>query len=217
MTINKQKRAILIAAAVTAAIVFAVAQQTDTNLRGLLAANWLNAWVKNYTDSSSENIQPLISQQSVATQQGALTQQQGVATCPSALNLSFAGYTNPHTGNLGGAKGANEKCDIKYDGSHWCSVDELMRLGDKYSWTYDVWVRDAIRGGSLSVNNDSPPAMITVYGGAGATYTAALPLLSTCAGWSNAGDAYFGPILNAEQGRLDVASCSVHRRLACCR
>lgn len=64
--------------------------------------------------------------------------------------LQFAGYTTTtYTGALGYAKGANEKCHAAYSGSHWCSVNEIMELGNQYPWTYTVWVRDAVRGFSF--------------------------------------------------------------------
>ena len=56
----------------------------------------------------------------------------------------FAGYTDSYTGGLGGVKGANEKCDNLYDGSHWCSLEEVIELGDDYPWTATVWIRDAV-------------------------------------------------------------------------
>jgi hypothetical protein len=59
----------------------------------------------------------------------------------------WAGYTtSAYTGNLGGLKGANDKCDADHSGSHWASVDEIMKLGPNYPWTQDVWALAIVAG-----------------------------------------------------------------------
>lgn len=127
--------------------------------------------------------------------------------------LGFAGYTTSYTGNLGGAKGANEKCDAQYDGSHWCSVDELMRLGDAYPWTYTVWVRDAVRGAAYQSDTAQH---ITVYGGAGALGVLKVADQATCGRWKGSASSQYGPRLNAEFAAIDFTTCDISNRLACC-
>ena len=62
----------------------------------------------------------------------------------NAGKLTFVGYTDAFNGNLGGLRGANQKCEEAFPGqhSHWASSDELVSLGDQYLWTNDVWVQD---------------------------------------------------------------------------
>lgn len=139
-----------------------------------------------------------------------------VAVSSRAPKLDFAGYTASYTGNLGGAKGANEKCDAQYDGSHWCSVDELMRLGDKYPWTYTVWVRDAVRGAAYQSDAIAEWKHITIYGGAGALGVLKVADQATCGRWKGSASSQYGPRLNAEFAAIDFTTCDISNRLACC-
>lgn len=133
-----------------------------------------------------------------------------VAVSSRAPKLDFAGYTSGYTGNLGWAKGANEKCDTRYDGSHWCSVDEIIRLGDDYPWANTVWVRDAVKGAYWNGTS-----VKTIAGGAGADQQTLEPYQSTCASWLRAEGTYYGPVL-ASQGYVFFAQCSNQYSLGCC-
>lgn len=141
-----------------------------------------------------------------------------VAVSSRQRALGFAGYTSgTYTGNLGGAKGANEKCDAGYDGSHWCSVDELMRLGDKYPWTYTVWVRDAVRGAAYQSDAAFEDwKHITVYGGAGAIGVLKVADKATCGRWKSNYSGDYGPRLNGEFAAIDFTTCDISHRLGCC-
>jgi len=127
--------------------------------------------------------------------------------------VRWAGYTSAaYTGNLGGPKGANQKCDAEYPGSHWCSVDEIMRLGMDYPYTYTVWVRDAVKGGSMN-NYD-----FTFLGGAGGHYCYGDINECTCYGWTNdTSENASGPVLTYDYGRIIDYGCKYYKfRLACC-
>ncbi|MFA5318490.1 MAG: hypothetical protein WC323_03390, partial [Patescibacteria group bacterium] len=64
--------------------------------------------------------------------------------------LQWAGYTGAFTGELGGVKGMNAKCQASYSGSHACTWDEIIKLGTSYPWTSYAWVVD----GSYSIYKD---------------------------------------------------------------
>lgn len=66
---------------------------------------------------------------------------------------TWMGYSAASTGNLGGSKGANTKCNAAYAGSHWASYDEIMRLGTSYPWSSNAWVRDAFYPFMDNANN----------------------------------------------------------------
>ena len=122
--------------------------------------------------------------------------------------VQWAGYTpSSYTGNLGGPKGAHQKCNNAYPGSHWCSVDEIMKLGMNYPYTYNVWIRDAIRGGYSGY---------CVLGGAGSDVNGLNCEYDTCDSWKKDSVSYEGPILTAGIGHVIDRPCSNSYRLPCC-
>ncbi len=65
------------------------------------------------------------------------------AKCESkSSSLAFMGYTDLTNAGIGGLKGGNDLCHSNYPGSHWASVDEVMKLGSSYPWTQPIWIRD---------------------------------------------------------------------------
>lgn len=47
----------------------------------------------------------------------------------------FAGITAAETtGNMGDFKGANQNCNSEFPGSHWASLDEIIKLGNEFTW-----------------------------------------------------------------------------------
>jgi len=137
----------------------------------------------------------------------------------SVTSESFAGYApedlSGYTAGLGGVRGANEKCDENYDGSHWCSVDEIVSLGDDYPWTATVWVRDAVVN-VYRHDHGTDIGTYTVYGGAGMVVLEKKdPEQATCDGWDSSSGAYKGPILGMD-GFLWHNTCNTERPIACC-
>ena len=65
----------------------------------------------------------------------------------AAIGVKWAGYaTNggfDYDGDLNGVKGANIKCNSEHSGSHWCSWDEIVKLGNLYPDTEIVWINVA--------------------------------------------------------------------------
>lgn len=135
------------------------------------------------------------------------------ASFGNSSGLTWRGYAGPSTGNLGYIKGANALCNSAYSGSHWASLDEIIRLGSNYPWTYNVWVRDAFS----SINTDSyfmkdgnyatSWQMGTVGGG-------------TCRGWiSSSGDGCsFGSCDGSylsTWGYSGITVCSENNYIAC--
>lgn len=142
---------------------------------------------------------------------GADTLFKGQKAIKDAVGGSFAGYTSTATnGNLGGLKGANQKCETAYPGSHWASLDEIMKLGAQYPWTYDVWVRDALASYGDSTVGGQDVAVVKD----GLTMIYPDPdFVVACAGWtapvSKAGTALMS------SGIAQIAGCSFGARLAC--
>ena len=177
------------------------------------------------------NVASPISDSDVTTKEYVDNQCTGSGSC--SYGLRFAGYTSlTFHGNLGGYKGAHQKCADAYPAwnnnintVHWCSVNELMELGAQYPYTYTVWVGNSYKN---SFNNGYLGGYWGVYGGAGATSTMFDPSLDAvpeCKNWSwyNPNPPvinYEGPVVydSTKGGRIGVESCSFSPayRLACC-
>jgi hypothetical protein len=148
----------------------------------------------------------------------------------SPARLRFAGYTPvSYNGNLGGPKGANDKCATAYaqynnaqNHVHWCSLEELMEFGNSYPYNSAVWVRDAVLAIYAYGSQICPPEItyVTLYGGGGAgtATTTKDEDDSTCQAWRSSSASYLGPILNnaALNGKLGSSACNLTRPLACC-
>jgi hypothetical protein len=127
--------------------------------------------------------------------------------------LMFMGFTQTYSGALGGLKGANAKCEQEFPGSHWASVDEIMKLGATYPWTYPVWVR-TLHGRDATfhnVTNDGYPMGLrtdSCYGWTRTTHNwTGTPL-------SSATSHTAGSSLGAD-GHESTVSCTATLRLAC--
>ena len=120
--------------------------------------------------------------------------------------VKFVGYTAEFDGNLGGIKGAHEKCHAAHPGSRWASSDELTTLGPEYPWTYGVWIWDSY--GEVQDSNF--------------TWNLSISRTYSCARWhsnlgyeaSSVSEKKFGEYLRPD-GVIHVSECSVKRRLAC--
>ena len=113
----------------------------------------------------------------------------------------WAGYTaSTYTGALTGLLGANAKCDTDYDGSHWASLDELMKLGDDYPATAYVWVREGFGwfSDSTSRYDDWGTSWVTNE--------------ISCVGWSSNSLSYHGAMFG---GYLGTDTCDNLYKLAC--
>src|SRR3990167_6641911 len=112
-------------------------------------------------------------------------------------SFAFAGYTaQAYDGNLGGLKGANDKCESNFPGSHWASIDELSRLGASYTWAATVWVRGVNL--ALMDNINAPYGIVFMFvdGNPEMEY-----LMNYCDAWSSAARDYIsGPISIAGSG-----------------
>ncbi len=122
--------------------------------------------------------------------------------------LTWEGYTSSaFTGNLGGYKEANAKCENDYPGSHWASVNEIMRLGASYPYTDNIWVRDAIRTYDQAGNR-------TGYAG-GTSINDGASFEGYCNGWKSAEVSYNGPVTRTTDGYTLSTACSNSRKLGC--
>ena len=127
-------------------------------------------------------------------------------------SFAFAGYTaQAYDGNLGGLKGANDKCESNFPGSHWASIDELSRLGASYTWAATVWVRGVNL--ALMDNINAPYGIVFMFvdGNPEMEY-----LMNYCDAWSSAARDYMsGPISIAGSGVVRVDKCNMGHQLAC--
>ena len=128
--------------------------------------------------------------------------------------VKWAGYTSStYTGNLGGLKGANQKCDAEYPGSHWCSLEEIMKLGVDYPYTYDAWVRNAVIGTERIKTEYSTYYWVILYGGyiiSEGDYDSCF-----CHYWLSSYDGERGPVIRKD-GIVVGKSCDNSLRLPCC-
>jgi hypothetical protein len=151
------------------------------------------------------------------------------SSCPASgsRGLRFATYTQAFTGGaFNGPKGAALLCgnqrpdlDNRVNSIHWCSVDELMELGDSYPNTETVWVRDAVVSAyySYSAGNSK-----TIYR-YGQDEIDGDEDNNTCQAWLSSshddgdGHEYHGPaIISGGSGIVTGVACSSAVSLACC-
>lgn len=120
---------------------------------------------------------------------------------------TFMGYTSLTGANLGGLKGGNEICNTSYPGSHWASLDEIMKLGVSYTWAHPVWLRDFSTNETAGSNGD--------YICRGYNYHGTF-LSSNCAENSNALVTYqSGAPTLLPDGTQKYSCCNSQRALAC--
>lgn len=120
-----------------------------------------------------------------------------------ATEITFSGYTTTYDGNLGGIKGANQKCAAAYAGSRVCLFDDFIKLGANYPYTYDVWWFDGVA--AVDTNVYSRFGNGTNTGGMGSCYS-----------WTNAGASAYGFIFSTS-GSGGSNTCVATYRLACCK
>lgn len=124
----------------------------------------------------------------------------------SSSSVTFAGYTGLYNGNLGGVKGANQKCATDYPGSRVCLFDDILKLGANYPYTYDVWWIDGVTGwDSTSGAGSKLGGGTTGTGGGG-----------TCGSWTQSGVSY-GLIFTTSGTSSGSSTCAGTARIACCK
>jgi hypothetical protein len=139
-------------------------------------------------------------------------------TTPSAASSVFAalkGLDKPqwagatastYTGNLGGTKGANVKCNADYPGSHACTWDEIIKFGTVWDWNINVWIVDG------AYYNDAKQR--TKDGFMSGTNT---PEEFNCFGWTNADTVHDGPTLTGSNIALRLFRCDSLIKIPCCK
>lgn len=126
--------------------------------------------------------------------------------------LTFSGYAGPFDGNLGGLKGANQKCNSAYSGSHVCLYPEIVRLGNSYPYTHSVWQIDGIKSTSL---DGGYYYYFTQTGQINANNSGIIPYCSNAI-WASNSASYVGPALGT-LGAVSYTACSTPLYLACCK
>ena len=147
--------------------------------------------------------------------------------------LTWEGYTSAYDGNLGTLKGANQKCDTAFDGSHWCTYDELVRLGDDYPYSYDAWVNPTGCQGGFDKSYDVDGRCYYTCDGTGTSWyyktygdngdgycLMNMPSNVNCAGWGSSfgasmGGGFYGYTLQTD-GSFITETCDTLIRLPCC-
>lgn len=89
--------------------------------------------------------------------------------------------TATFTGNLGGALGANAKCQVDFPGSHFCNYSEFLQTGEAGA-IGSLWLSGigfAIGGSSYATEG--------------------------CRGWSSTSSAFYGATTTTSSVILDVA------------
>ena len=121
--------------------------------------------------------------------------------------VEWAGYTSStYTGSMGGIKGMNNYCHSEYSGSHACTHDEIIKLGNSYPNTYSSWVIDgSYPTGTSQITKDGQ--FYSTLGGAD----------SMCGGWSLNTNSFAGPAYSSTSSFLWLAACNSNYRIPCCR
>jgi len=129
----------------------------------------------------------------------------------------WAGYTGTYTGNLGSLAGAASKCNTAYSGSHWCTYDEIQRLGTSYPYTSTVWINGVYVGSSWkgTANEYFQFLLSGQQNGCGSDQYGSTE--ATCADWLvSSGTCDYGATMNTV-GTLVYATCDNTYYLACCK
>ncbi len=128
----------------------------------------------------------------------------------SGAAITFSGYAGPFTGALGGPKGAGDKCNTAYAGSHVCSYQEIMQLGTSYPYTYTIWALDSFQ--TLYVDTNGYP---TVYSKSG--YGVYNIGTAGCNQWVSGSTGVYGFTITTT-GASSHSVCNVTTNyLACCK
>lgn len=124
----------------------------------------------------------------------------------NAGGVKWAGYTtSAYNGNMGGMIGMNTKCHTDHPGSHACTYEELIRLGNSYPNTDAGWVVD----GSYS----STGYQYTIDGYYASSSNG--PYNAMCAGWGSDSSGYMGPALQ-QGGFVNLNTCNGQNKIPCC-
>lgn len=126
--------------------------------------------------------------------------------------LTFSGYAGPFDGNLGGLKGANQKCDAAYSGSHVCLFPEIIKLGSSYPYTYGVWQLDGIKSSSI---DSTYYRHFSQTGTLNWNNTGIIPSCSNTI-WTSNSAGNVGPTLGT-LGAVTFVTCDNSLHLACCK
>jgi hypothetical protein len=130
--------------------------------------------------------------------------------------ITWKGYAGTYNGNLGSVAGANSKCNTAYSGSHWCTYEEIQRLGASYPYTSPVWINGVYVGAGYS----DAASNYHHYAINGQPITCGTPEYgsteNTCADWTaSSGTCAYGAILST-LGAIGWDVCADTYYLACC-
>ncbi|MBI4812206.1 hypothetical protein HY798_02010 [Candidatus Falkowbacteria bacterium] len=142
----------------------------------------------------------------------------GYVDAAAGGGATWMGYTaSAYNGNMGGTKGINNYCNSNYSGSHACTWDEIIRLGNSYPWSYEAWVVDGTRdvefvnsgvGDGVAFGKDGR----VIRDGAGTDARTS----TNCFGWSNSESGRNGPIV-LTSGYMSAGDCFSTYRAPCCK
>lgn len=130
----------------------------------------------------------------------------------SSGNVTWSGYTGTTTGSVGGIKGMNNTCNTSYSGSHACTYDEIINLGNNYPYTYDAWVIDGSYYSAYHFSGASAYQVTRDGAEASKSWTVKLPL---CGGWTQNSSNYGGPAM-LSTGVMAQYACNNSLRIPCC-
>jgi hypothetical protein len=125
---------------------------------------------------------------------------------------TWAGYTpSSYNGNLGGTLGMHAKCRTAYAGSHACTYEEIVDLGDSYPNTSSAWLREAVTGAFFSsVYNYN--VFYFKDGNTAALHYSDMNV--TCSGW--VGSSGYGTYISTN-GNINSMGCSIGLPIPCCQ
>jgi hypothetical protein len=127
------------------------------------------------------------------------------ASVSSSGGISFAGYTTlTYDGDIDYLKGANTICGSNFAGSRAMIYEDLLVLGANYSYTYEIWLFNAI----LTVRDDGHAYLKS--GGSGHVGNNG----HSCNAWNSDSSSYKGTRLHTT-GAIDTPACSNSYRFGC--
>jgi len=104
------------------------------NLDTTISSRALDSEIGNATDAASISTTLFAGQQYIADNTG---------------KVVWAGYTSAGGLTTTGTKGMNNSCNTAYSGSHACSYNDIIRLGNSYPYSANAWVID----GGITIND----------------------------------------------------------------
>ena len=121
----------------------------------------------------------------------------------------WAGYTSAGGLTTTGTKGMNNSCNTAYSGSHACSYNDIIRLGNSYPYSANAWVID----GGITINDAgtmSQPSFAFAF-------SILLLLLLFFVFWLAFHRLHFIGMFVATGGSLRLAACDSPYNLPCCK